>query len=84
MSDILLRGMASRGLPVDVTKIESCSFAVMVVFMIYCYSVEPDNMVKSYYAFLNTLFHPLPTETTVLQIYKDEAARLFPLNKSAN
>mmetsp|Transcript_7337 Transcript_7337/g.13589 ORF Transcript_7337/g.13589 Transcript_7337/m.13589 type:complete len:215 (-) Transcript_7337:1311-1955(-) len=82
--DIILRGLANRGLPVNVNLIESCAFAVMIIFMLYCYSVEPDNMVKSYYSFLNSVFYPLPAESTILQVYKDEAARMFPLKPRTN
>lgn len=84
MFDIVLRGMANRGIPVNVDLIERTAFALMIVFMVYCSSVEPDNMVKSYHTFLSTLINPLPTEQKILQIYSDETVKRFPLKPRPN
>ena len=48
MIDIVLRILEKRGYPVNVHLVETIMFMGMSVFMLYCYGVEPDNMMKSY------------------------------------
>jgi hypothetical protein len=66
MIDIVLRILEKRRYPVNVHFVETVMFMGMSVFMLYCYGVEPDNMMKSYYNFLDMFFNPSPNELKII------------------
>ncbi|CAG9314867.1 unnamed protein product [Blepharisma stoltei] len=76
--DIILRRQGKQyGL--DVNKIEVFLFMAMIVFMIYCYGSEKDNMLKSYYSFLNILFQPSKAEKACMDLWSQQAAEKMPI-----
>jgi hypothetical protein len=79
--DIVLRGMAKRGYNINVQLVETIAFMVMIVFMLYCYAIEPDNMIKSYLHFLNMLYQPSKNEQLVLDVWKAQTQKMWPLHK---
>ena len=79
MIDIVLRILEKRGYPVNVHLVETIMFMGMSVFMLYCYGVEPDNMMKSYYNFLDMFFNPSPNELKIINRWREQSKLAHPL-----
>ena len=63
--DVLIRRVCSR-YGGDANKIEVGLFIAMVNFMMYCYGVEKDNMPRSYFKFLDMVYHPSQNERLIM------------------
>ena len=77
--DILLRGVGKRMGGWDVNKIEVYMFMFMIFFLVWCYGAEKDNLIKSYYNFLNKLYHPSKIERKVMDEWCRVGALKNPL-----
>ncbi|OMJ84543.1 hypothetical protein SteCoe_14351 [Stentor coeruleus] len=64
--DIVLRGMGKRYGGWDVNKIEVYMFMFMIFFLVWSYGAEKDNLIKSYFNFLNMLYHPSKIERKIM------------------
>ena len=77
--DILLRGIGKRMGGWNVNKIEVYMFMFMIFFLVWAYGAEKDNLIKSYYNFLNMLYHPTTIERKIMDEWCRANAAKFPL-----
>ncbi|OMJ77802.1 hypothetical protein SteCoe_22506 [Stentor coeruleus] len=64
--DIVLRGVCRRHGSWDPNKIEVYLFMVMIYFLMWSYGAEKDNLIKSYFGFLNKLVNPSNMERKIM------------------
>ena len=77
--DILLRGVGKRMGGWDVNKIEVYMFMFMIFFLVWSYGAEKDNLIKSYFKFLNLLYHPTIIERKIMDEWCKVNALRHPL-----
>mmetsp|Transcript_405 Transcript_405/g.703 ORF Transcript_405/g.703 Transcript_405/m.703 type:complete len:205 (+) Transcript_405:330-944(+) len=77
--DILLRSAGTRCGGWNVNKIEVYLFMSMISFLLFCFTVEKDNMLRSYYSFLKMLYNPSKLEKDVMDVWSADSARIRPL-----
>jgi hypothetical protein len=78
--DLFLRRLGKRMGGWDANKIEVYMFMFMIFFLVWCYGAEKDNLIKSYFNFLNVLYHPSVTERKIM----DEWCRINALKHPIN
>ena len=66
MVDISLRAVSKRTGGWDVNQVEVYLFMFMIFFVVWSYGAEKDNLIKSYYKFLNMLYHPTAIERKIM------------------
>ncbi|CAG9323645.1 unnamed protein product [Blepharisma stoltei] len=76
--DIVLR-VNGKKYNIDINRVEVGIFMITVCFMVYCYGAEKDNMLKSYYNFLDLLFQPSRIEKFCLNLWSKQNAEKMPL-----
>ena len=64
--DISLRAISKRTGGWDVNQVEVYLFMFMIFFVVWSYGAEKDNLIKSYYKFLNMLYHPTAIERKIM------------------
>lgn len=77
--DILLRGASKRTGGWNVNKIEVYMFMFMIFFLVWSYGAEKDNLIKSYFKFLDMLYHPSPVERKIMNEWSKANAIRYPL-----
>jgi hypothetical protein len=64
--DVLLRALSKRTGGWDVNQVEVYLFMFMIFFVVWSYGAEKDNLIKSYFNFLNMLYHPTAIERKIM------------------
>lgn len=77
--DILLRGASKRTGGWNVNKVEVYLFMFMIFFLVWSYGAEKDNLIKSYFKFLNMLYNPSPVERKIMDEWSKIGALRNPL-----
>ena len=79
MVDISLRAISKRTGGWDVNQVEVYLFMFMIFFVVCCYGSEKDNLIKSYYKFLDTLYKPSAVEKQLMNEWYRMSALKYPL-----